>query len=90
MNRDNICQYMNSLAVIKSMHKFGIINDKDFKKAEKILAKKHCIKIGSIYRSNELINNQFRGIYIVPKKEEENAREEGNNNRCITTIRKET
>ena len=30
------------------------------------------------------------GLYIVQKKEVQNARENDNKNRCVTTIRKET
>ena len=90
MTRENIESYYCSLAIIKSLYEKGIINDKDFQIAEKHLAKKYCIKNSSIYRSNRLINNRFRGIYIMQKKEVQNARENDNQNKCITTIRKET
>ena len=90
MNRTNIDQYHSSLAVVKSMFVKGLIDEKDYKKAESHLAKKYCIKKGSLYRSNDLINNPFRVIYIVQKKEVQNARENDNKNRCVTTIRKET
>ncbi len=90
MNRVSIDQYHSSLAIVKSMYAKGLINDKDFKKAESHLAKKYCIKKGSLYRSNDLINNPFRAIYIMQKKEVQNGRENDNENRCVTTIRKET
>lgn len=89
MNRVNIEQYHNSLGTIIQMHKKALINDKDFKKAESYLVKKYCIKIDSLYRSNYLINNPFRAIYIVQKKEGHNGTKDSNENRCITTIRKE-
>lgn len=89
MNRTNIECYYNSLSIIKTMKQRGLINDTEFATAEKILAKKHCIKKGSIYRSNNLINSDFRAIYIMQKKEVDNARKNDNENRCVTTIRKE-
>ena len=90
MDRSNIEKYQSSLSVIKSMYYIGLINDREFQKAESYLAKKYCIKNGSIYRSNDLINKGFRGIYIMQKKEVQNARKNNNKDRCITTIRKET
>lgn len=90
MNRENIEAYNNSLMVVKSMRKIGIINDLDFVKAEGFLAKKYCIKKGNIYRSNNLINSDFRAIYMMQNKEVKNARKDDNENRCVTTIRKET
>ena len=90
MDRTNIENYQSSLSIVISMYKKGLISDKDYLKAENHLAKKYCIKKGSLYRSNDLINNPFRVIYIVQKKEVQNARENDNKNRCVTTIRKET
>ena len=90
MDRTNIENYQSSLSIVVSMYKNGLISDKDYLKAESYLAKKYCIKKGSLYRSNDLINNPFRVIYIVQKKEVQNARENDNKNRCVTTIRKET
>lgn len=90
MNRVNIEQYHNSLATIIQMHQNELINDKDFKKAENYLLKKYCIKIDSLYRTNYLINNPFRVIYIMQKKEDHNGTKDNNKNKCITTIRKET
>lgn len=90
MNRVNIEQYHSSLHTFKLMHQKGLINDKDFKKVESYLAKKYCIKNDSLYRTNYLINNPFRVIYIVPKKEDHNGTKDNNENKCVTTIRKET
>ena len=42
--------YLNSLNLLKTMQKLGILSDLEFKKAEKTLAKKYFIKSGSIYR----------------------------------------
>ena len=42
--------YLNSLNLLKTMQELGILDDLEFKKAEKILAKKYCIKSDSIYR----------------------------------------
>ena len=39
MNRTNIDQYHSSLAVVKSMFAKGLIDEKDYKKAESYLAK---------------------------------------------------
>lgn len=90
MNRTNIDQYHSSLAVVKSMFVKGLIDEKDYKKSEGYLAKKYCIKKGSLYRSNDLINKPFRVIYIVQKKEVQNGTKIDNENKCVTTIRKET
>ena len=89
MDRTNIENYQSSLSIVVSMYKNGLISDKDYLKAESHLAKKYCIKKGSIYRSNNLINSDFRAIYIMQKKEVDNARKNDNENRCVTTIRKE-
>ena len=89
MDRTNIENYQSSLSIVISMYKKGLISDKDYLKAESHLAKKYCIKKGSIYRSNDLINKTFRAIYMMQKKEVQNANENNNENRCITTIRKE-
>ena len=88
MDRTNIENYQSSLSIVISMYKNGLISDKDYLKAENHLAKKYCIKKGSIYRSNDLINKPFRAIYMMQKKEVQNARENNNENRCVTTITK--
>ena len=89
MERTNVESYFSSLSIFKSMYSLGLINSKELQKAENYLAKKYCIKNGSIYRSNDLINNDFRAIYMMQNKEVLNARENNNKDRCITTIRKE-
>ena len=89
MTRDNIESYYKSLSMVKSMYEKGLINEKDFLKAENYLAKKYCIKKGSIYRMNDLINKPFRVINVMQKKEDKYAIENNNQDRCITTIRKE-
>ena len=48
--QENARNYLNSLNLLKTMQKLGILDDLEVKKAEKILAKKYCIKSGSIYR----------------------------------------
>ncbi len=89
MNRTNIDQYHSSLSVVKSMFAKGLIDEKDYKKAESYLAKKYCIKKDSLYRMNDLINNRFRVIYILPKKEGQNGTKKDNKDRCITKVTKE-
>lgn len=42
--------YLNSLNLLKTLQKLGILSGLEFKKVEKTLAKKYCIKSGSIYR----------------------------------------
>ena len=42
--------YLNSLNLLKTMQKLGILSDLELKKAENILAKKYCIKSVYIYR----------------------------------------
>ena len=89
MNKENIIRFCTSLAPLKVMERNGVITHAEYLKAEGYLAKKYCIKKGSIYRSNDLINKNFRAIYKMQKKEVKNANENNNENRCITTIRKE-
>ena len=62
-------RYLLSIENLKAMYKDGLIDAKDYQKAESFLAKKYCIKIDSIIRSNELINSSFRAIYVGAKKE---------------------
>lgn len=88
MTKENIERYYSSLSIVNSMYEKGLINEKEYAKAENYLAKKYCIKKGSIYRSNDLINKPFRAIYMMQKKEVQNARENNNENRCVTTITK--
>lgn len=62
-------RYLLSIENLISMYKDGLIDAKDYQKAELFLAKKYCIKKVSLYRANDLINNSFRAMYIHGKKE---------------------
>lgn len=46
----NVKDYLNSVFLLKTMQKLGILDKKEYLIAEKLLAKKHCIKTSSIYR----------------------------------------
>ena len=46
----NVRDYLNAVFLLKSMQKIGILDKKEYLTAEKLLAKKHCIKTSSIYR----------------------------------------
>lgn len=63
LNYDNIRNYYNSLIVVKNMLNQQIISQEDAIKSESFLAKKYCIKPDSIYRLNDLINNENRVMY---------------------------
>lgn len=63
LNYDNIRNYYNSLIIVKSMLNQQIISQEDAIKSESFLAKKYCIKPDSIYRLNDLINNENRVMY---------------------------
>ena len=89
MNTKNIEQYYSSLVHIIAMKNKGILNDADFLKAESVLASKYCIKKDSLYRANDLINNRFRVIYILPKKEGQNGTKKDNQDRCVAKVTKE-
>lgn len=52
-------KYLNVLALLVSMRSRGVISALDFNKAERYITKKYCIKKGSIYRPNDLINFLF-------------------------------
>lgn len=65
-------QYLQALNLIISMRKCGVISDSEFKKSESFLAKKYCIKKGSLLRPNDLINNSFRAMYMTNRKEVKN------------------
>ena len=69
MNKDNICKYYSSLLLYKKLLFDGEISEQEFDKIENRLAKKYCIKIDSIIRSNELINSSFRVITMIQKEE---------------------
>ena len=89
MNTKNIEQYYSSLVHLIAMKNQEILNDSDFLKAESVLASKYCIKKDSLYRANDLINNRFRVIYILPKKEDQNGSETDNQDRCVIKVTKE-
>ena len=89
MNIKNIEQYYASLVHLVVMKNKGILNDADYLKAESVLASKYRIKKDSLYRANDLINNRFRVIYILPKKEDHNGSETDNKDRCVTKVAKE-
>ena len=89
MNTKNVEQYYSSLVHLIAMRNKGILNDADFLKAEAVLANKYCIKRDSLYRANDLINNHFRVIYILSKKEDQNGSETDYQDRCVTKVTKE-
>jgi hypothetical protein len=89
MNTKNIESYFSSLMHLIAMKNREILNEADFQKAESVLASKYCIKKDSLYRANDLINNRFRVIYILPKKEDHNGSETDNKDRCVTKVAKE-
>lgn len=78
MSTKNIESYYSSLVHLIAMKNRRILNEADFQKAESVLASKYCIKKDSLYRSNDLINNRFRVIYILPKKEGQNGTKKDN------------
>ena len=49
--KKEITDYLNAMAVVKSLLEKGIINREDYKKAEEYLAQKYNVSIKSIYRS---------------------------------------
>ncbi len=89
MSTKNIESYYSSLVHLIAMKNRGILNEADFQKAESVLASKYCIKKDSLYRANYLINNRFRVIYILPKKEGQNGTKKDNQDRCVTKVAKE-
>lgn len=86
MDRASIENYYFSLIAVKSMQKLGIINDIEFQKAESLIAKRNCIRDGSIYRTNDLINPGFGSINVMNRKEVENDGNEDNEIKRVTTI----
>ncbi len=65
-------RYLQALNLAISMKKSGVISDSEFRKSESFLAKKYCIKKGSLLRPNDLINNSFRAMYMTNRKEVKN------------------
>lgn len=86
MDRISIENYYLSLIVIKSMLKLEIIGYAEFRKAESLIAERNCIKDGSIYRTNDLINPGFGSINVMNRKEVENDGNEDNETKRVTTI----
>lgn len=86
MNRINLENYYTSVSVIKEMRTQGIINENEYYKMEKYLAKKYCIKNGSLYRLNDLIINDFRVIYVDTKKEVQYGTDDSDKNKSITKV----
>lgn len=65
-------RYLQALNLAISMKKSGVISDSEFKRSESFLAKKYCIKKGSLLRPNDLINDSFRAMYMTNRKEVKN------------------
>lgn len=65
----NVEQYTASMKMVESMLDKGLIDEDDFKKSEAFLAKKYCIKPDSVYRSNHLLFQRNRVIYMNEKQE---------------------
>ena len=84
METNELNLYIAEVSLIKEMLEKGIIDKDDFLKAEAYLAKKHCIKDKSIYRLNELINDQDYGMYIGEEKEDKN--DSNKEERIVTKI----
>ena len=80
---------MASMNVIKSMLNADLIDMDEYLIAEDHIAKKYCIKKGSIYRPNDLINKAKRGMYILPEKEASTDGKDNNEDRNVTQVRKE-
>ena len=83
MDRYDVESYYSSLAVIKSMLKINLIDIDEYKKSEALIAKRHCIKDDSIYRTNYLINPGFRAINVTNHKEVKNNGKIGEYNNTI-------
>lgn len=69
MDRSNLEKYYYAIVNLKQMQNHSVISLADYIKAESFLAQKYCIKKDSLYRSNDLIINDFRAIYIETEKE---------------------
>ncbi len=65
----NVEQYTASMKMVELMLDKGLIDEDDFKKSEAFLAKKYCIKPDSVYRSNHLLFQRNRVIYMNEKQE---------------------
>lgn len=70
MDRIALEKYHASVMATYKMFQDGIIDEKDFAKAEKYLAKKYGISKGNLYRLNNLICTPERVINIGEEKED--------------------
>ena len=61
-------KYTAAMNPIISMYKKGIIDEKDYEKAEAFIAEKYCIKLGNTYRLNELIYDLNRANIVTENK----------------------
>lgn len=66
-HRINVENYYANLIQLKRMLTLNIISIDDFVRCERIIADKHCIKVSSIYRSNDLIDSSLNGNIITKK-----------------------
>lgn len=65
MDKTNLANYYSALLMYKKLLVDGDISQQEYDKIEYHFANKHCIKIDSIIRTNNLINSSFRANYIV-------------------------
>lgn len=70
MDRIALEKYHASVMATYKMFQDGIIDEKDFAKAEKYLAKKYRISKGNLYRLNNLICTPERAINIGEEMED--------------------
>mgnify|MGYP000896488445 CR=1 FL=1 len=70
-HRINVENYYASLMQLKRMLALNIISNDDFIRCDGIIADKYCIKISSIYRSNNLIHSSFRGNIVHSKEDKQ-------------------
>lgn len=73
MDRSALEKYHASVMAAFKMYKEGIIDEKDFAKAEKYLAKKYSISKGNLYRLNNLICTPERAIQYCKLASEYNT-----------------
>lgn len=88
MERSNLEKYYLSMAPVEKMFEAGIISRPEYHKAESFLAEKYCIKIGNLYRLNDLTFSSKRVIYIVPKEEVNGNEENSNQAKRVTEFSK--
>ena len=89
MKRSDLEKYYLSVAPIKSLYDQGIINKTEFIKSETFLADKYCIKIGNLYRLNNLTKPSKRVIYSVTNEEVKDETKKDNQARSVTQVSKE-